>query len=314
MLSGLVICLVLRLVYSWCEDVKLPFYPVDGFLCVLDDRQQNFPDIAWGQQSWNRQFVGTLYRLIEISAYMGQFALVSPVERAEFLHEFKLPPDAYVWILFECLAHVVAYGLVFSRVPCARSGLRSCIQPLSPWTPGLLPGSSLPWCTCSFVPSCSGLFATGIVLPYFAGRNSGGAAPVHGIRQVTFWENKRSFVATKVQLAWKILQRRAISSRVLFCAKITVESGFRTKCTTLFFKERTILTVVSRTSDCRVCQWILLCIYVYDVFRLCRISIYGMKIRLVSGGWLCRFIHPWIIGNIIRSSDNRREKETAVFI
>jgi len=30
------------------------------------------------------------------------------------------------------------------------------------------------------------LFATGIVLPYFAGRNSGGAAPVRGIRQVTF--------------------------------------------------------------------------------------------------------------------------------
>ena len=26
----------------------------------------------------------------------------------------------------------------------------------------------------------------GIVLPYFAGRNSGGAAPVQGIRQVTF--------------------------------------------------------------------------------------------------------------------------------
>lgn len=51
-----------------------------------------------------------------------------------------------------------------------------------------------------------------------------------------FWGNKRSFVATKVQLAWKILQRRAMSSRVLFCAKITVERGFRTKCTTLFFK------------------------------------------------------------------------------
>lgn len=32
--------------------------------------------------------------------------------------------------------------------------------------------------------------------------------------------------------------------------------------------------------------------YVYDVFRLRGISIYGMKIRLVSGGWLCRFIHP----------------------
>ena len=123
-----------------------------------------------------------------------------------------------------------------------------------------------------------------------------------------FWGNKRSFVATKVQLAWKILQRRAMSSRVLFCAKITVERGFRTKCTTLFFKERTILTVVSRTSDCRVCQWNLLCIYVYDVFRLRGISIYGMKIGLVSGGWLCRFIHPWIIGNIIRLSDNKREK------
>lgn len=129
-----------------------------------------------------------------------------------------------------------------------------------------------------------------------------------------FWGNKRSFVAIKVQLAWKILQRRAMSSRVLFCAKITVERGFRTKCTTLFFKERTILTVVSRTSDCRVCQWNLLCIYVYDVFRLRGISIYGMKIGLVSSRWLYRFIYPWIDRNIIRLSDNRREKETAVFI
>lgn len=78
-----------------------------------------------------------------------------------------------------------------------------------------------------------------------------------------FWGNKRSFVATKVQLAWKILQRRAMSSQVLFCAKITVGRGFRTKCTTLFFKEHIILTGVSETSDCRVCQtgFILVCAY-----------------------------------------------------
>ena len=78
-----------------------------------------------------------------------------------------------------------------------------------------------------------------------------------------FRGNKRSFVATKVQLAWKILQRRTMSSRVLFCAKITVERGFRTKCTTLFFKEHINLTGVSGTSDFRVCQtgFILVCAY-----------------------------------------------------
>ena len=67
-----------------------------------------------------------------------------------------------------------------------------------------------------------------------------------------FWGNKRSFVATKVQLAWKILRRRAMSSQVLFCTKITVERGVRAKCTTLFFKEHIILTGISRASDCRV--------------------------------------------------------------
>ena len=82
-----------------------------------------------------------------------------------------------------------------------------------------------------------------------------------------FWGNKRSFVATKVQLAWKILRRRAMSSRVLFYAKITVERGVRTKCTTLFFKERIILTGVSGTSGYRVCQRDLLwymCMMLFD--------------------------------------------------
>ena len=69
-----------------------------------------------------------------------------------------------------------------------------------------------------------------------------------------FWGNKRSFVATKVQLAWKILQRRAMSSLILFCAKITEGRGVRAKCTTLFFKEHIILTGVSRTSGYRVWQ------------------------------------------------------------
>lgn len=87
---------VLRFACSLCEGVKLPLYPIDSILRVTDDRQQDFLDIAWRQQPCNRQLVGTLYRLIEVSADMGQFALVSPVEQTEFLHEFKLPPDAYV--------------------------------------------------------------------------------------------------------------------------------------------------------------------------------------------------------------------------
>ena len=124
-----------------------------------------------------------------------------------------------------------------------------------------------------------------------------------------FWGNKRSFVATKVQLAWKILQRRAMLSRVLFCAKITVERGFRTKCTTLFFKERINLTGVSRTFGCRVCQTEFFSVYVHDVFRLYGISEYEMKSGLVSDGLLCRLIHPLIVRNIIHLSDNKREKE-----
>ena len=107
-----------------------------------------------------------------------------------------------------------------------------------------------------------------------------------------FWGNKRSFVATKVQLAWRILQRRAMSSRVLFCTKITVESGFRTKCTTLFFKERTILTVVSRTSDCRVCRTRFILVCVYRVIQLSCNPRCEMGLTLVSSGRLCRFIHP----------------------
>ena len=81
------------------------------------------------------------------------------------------------------------------------------------------------------------------------------------------WGNKRSFVATKVHLAWKILQRRAMPSRGLFCVKITVERGIRAKCTTLFFKERIILTGVSGTSGYWVCQRDLLwymCMMLFD--------------------------------------------------
>ena len=108
-----------------------------------------------------------------------------------------------------------------------------------------------------------------------------------------FLGNKRSFVATKVQLAWKILQRRAMSSRVLCCAKITVEGGFRTKCTTLFFKERTILTWLSRTFGCRVCQtgFILVCVY-WGIQLPYSPWGGGIELTLISSRWLYRFIYP----------------------
>ena len=123
-----------------------------------------------------------------------------------------------------------------------------------------------------------------------------------------FWGNKRSFVATKVQLAWKILQRRAMPSRGLFCVKITVERGIRAKCTTLFFKERIILTGISRASDCRVYRIGFSSVYVYRGIQLSCNPRCGIGLTLVSSGRLCRFIHPLTIGNIIRLIDNRREK------
>jgi len=40
-------------------------------------------------------------------------------------------------------------------------------------------------------------------------------------RQVTFGRTKRSFVMTKVQLAWQNLQRSPICSRTLFAPKLS---------------------------------------------------------------------------------------------
>lgn len=65
----------------------------------------------------------------------------------------------------------------------------------------------------------------------------------------------------------RVTDDRAMSSQVLFCTKITVERGVRAKCTTLFFKERIILTEVSRASGYRVCQRDLLwsvCMMLFD--------------------------------------------------
>lgn len=56
-------------------------------------------------------------------------------------------------------------------------------------------------------------------------RNSGLTAPAHGVRQVTF-------VVTKVQLAWQLLQSRAICSRALYCAKYTQTTRHAGKCAT----------------------------------------------------------------------------------
>lgn len=124
-----------------------------------------------------------------------------------------------------------------------------------------------------------------------------------------FWRNKRSFVATKVQLAWKILQRRAMSSQVLFCAKITVERGFRTKCTTLFFKEayqfdRDIGNVLLPGMSDKIHLGLCVPGHLASCCSKC-----GMKLTLVSDtGCRCAF-HPRTIGNIIRLSDNKRENE-----
>jgi len=67
------------------------------------------------------------------------------------------------------------------------------------------------------------------------------------IRQVTFVKTKRSFVATKVQLAWKILQRSSMSPEVHSDTKITVQTSFPTKCTTEIFQRNFILTEMSET-------------------------------------------------------------------
>ncbi|RGZ11427.1 hypothetical protein DXA04_18770 [Phocaeicola vulgatus] len=48
--------------------------------------------------------------------------------------------------------------------------------------------------------------------PSFAMRNSGYPLRCASIRQVTFVSMKRSFVATKVQLAWKTLHGRTMPS------------------------------------------------------------------------------------------------------
>ena len=124
-----------------------------------------------------------------------------------------------------------------------------------------------------------------------------------------FWGNKRSFVATKVQLAWKILQRRAMSSRVLFCAKITVERGFRTKCTTLlcigtYQFDRSIGNVQLPGMFDKI--YLSLCVpgHLASCCPKC-----GMELTLVSDtGCRCAF-HLRTIGNIIRSSANNREKK-----
>jgi len=54
-------------------------------------------------------------------------------------------------------------------------------------------------------------------------------------------------VATKVQLAWKILQRSSMSPEVHSDTKITVQTSFPTKCTTEIFQRNFILTEMSET-------------------------------------------------------------------
>ena len=83
--------------------------------------------------------------------------------------------------------------------------------------------------------------------PSFAMRNSGQPLRCASIRQVTFVSTKRSFVATKVQLAWKILQRSSMSPEVHSDTKITVQTSFPTKCTTEIFQRNFILTEMSET-------------------------------------------------------------------
>lgn len=78
-------------------------------------------------------------------------------------------------------------------------------------------------------------------------RNSGLPLRCASIRQVTFVSTKRSFVATKVQLAWKILQRSSMSPEVHSDTKITVQTSFPTKCTTEIFQRNFILTEMSET-------------------------------------------------------------------
>ena len=54
-------------------------------------------------------------------------------------------------------------------------------------------------------------------------------------------------MATKVQLAWKILQRSSMSPEVHSDTKITVQTSFPKKCTTEFFQRNFILTEMSET-------------------------------------------------------------------
>ncbi|KAA3949214.1 hypothetical protein F3D71_16170 [Bacteroides ovatus] len=54
-------------------------------------------------------------------------------------------------------------------------------------------------------------------------------------------------MATKVQLAWKILQRSSMSPEVHSDTKITVQTSFPTKCTTEIFQRNFILTEMSET-------------------------------------------------------------------
>ena len=61
----------------------------------------------------------------------------------------------------------------------------------------------------------------------FARRNGGENAPMQSSRQVTFEETERSFVTTKVQLAWQILQPWQYIRNV-FCVDFTCFQLFGT--------------------------------------------------------------------------------------
>ena len=74
-------------------------------------------------------------------------------------------------------------------------------------------------------------------------RNNGQPLRCASIRQVTFVSTKRSFVATKVQLAWKTLYGRTMPSGNDYYTQIYRRSRCKPKSTTQFFGGIFLLTM-----------------------------------------------------------------------
>ena len=122
-------------------------------------------------------------------------------------------------------------------------------------------------------------------------RNSGGAAPVHGIRQVTFGGTNGVLWPQKYNLLGKSCNAGQCHPGFFFVPKLPWKGASVQNAQHYSSKEHIILTGASRASDCRVCRTGFILDCVYRVIQLSYNPRWRIGQTLVPSGRLCWFIY-----------------------